>query len=98
MTKISDEMPLIGCVQHDCAACKAGRADKWFSVRDRLPSNERMVLIMYRSAPRADKGGRPSQHLARYSGGQWRFLVPRDKTKIPERVTHWMRLPKYPDA
>ena len=91
--------PLIGCVQHDCAACKAAeRYGKWIPVSERMPRSDRMVLIMYRSAPRNDKNGKPSQHLARYAGGQWRFLVPRDKTKLPERVTHWMPLPKFAAA
>ena len=74
------------------------KALTWTPVGERLPPNERMVLIMYRSAPRNDKSGRRSQHLARYAGSQWRFLVPRDQTKLPERVTHWMPLPRYPDA
>lgn len=72
---------------------------KWIACSDNLPDTDAPVLAAYRSQCRPRK--RLSGHgwsliLARYTGGEWRFLTPRQKTRLPERIRYWMPLPPPP--
>lgn len=55
-------------------------------VSERLPETDCRVLVLYQ----AGKSGSTRAMFARYSGGRWRFVDDRSKTRISERVTHWM--------
>jgi hypothetical protein len=65
---------------------------RWVDCAERLPGHDGRVLIVYRS-----KHGKRSMHVARYSGGEWRFIdKPPKRVMTPERVTHWMEEPALP--
>lgn len=77
----------------------------WISVKDRLPRDNprRAYLVCYKNGPhrtpRGVKGVKRTQRVIRfaiYSGGAWRFIAHSDKSRLPERVTHWMPKPKLP--
>lgn len=96
----------IGCVQHDCDECRRRKREEWVSVNDRLPKDDprRRWMVCYQNpkhyapkdyhnpARRTDRVAIP----AIYSGGAWRFIDVRDKTRLSERVTHWRPWPKLP--
>lgn len=63
----------------------------WVPVRRQLPREGVRVLISYES-----RTGHRRVIFAIHSGGEWRFLEPRDKSKLPERITHWADEPKPP--
>lgn len=70
----------------------------WIPVGERLPKNGVRVLVAYKKRFRKDRPGtRYSIFDARFSGGAWRFLAPALKTRLSERVTHWMPMPKAPN-
>lgn len=78
---------------------------EWIDCRERLPRDNprRAYLICYRNAPhRTPPGVKGVKRNARcirfaiYSGGAWRFLSAADKSRLSERVTHWMPKPRLP--
>jgi hypothetical protein len=77
----------------------------WISVTERLPRDNprRVYLVCYHNGlhrtPKGVKGVKRTARVIReavYSGGAWRFITPHDKTRLSERVTHWMRFPSLP--
>lgn len=76
-------------------------AERWMPVSERLPKNSNRVLVAYRKSFnlfRTIKANRWQVYESRYSGGAWRFLSPSLKNRVSRHVTHWMPLPKAPDA
>ena len=79
-------------------AYKKGYEDgkpKWISVKDRLPEDEELVLILYKNGAM----------FVGYCGKQycdferrWRIKTALNSTKLLNlgRVTHWMPLPEPP--
>lgn len=85
------------------SASTNGSDGVWISVTERLPKNDKRVLIAYRPGAHARPDGtlrkNPWQIMfSRYSGGQWRFLYPGEKTRKSERVRYWMPFPKVPKS
>jgi len=78
----------------------AARRD-WIPVGERLPETSDFVLVVYKATAKRHHSQRRKQRpgprvttmWARYSGGAWRCLP---GTRKPERITHWMPLPKVP--
>lgn len=72
----------------------------WISVTERLPESVDTVLIAYQSAYHASNKIQKmrgwSVLMARYAGGEWRFLTPKQKTRLPERIRFWMPIPDHP--
>lgn len=69
----------------------------WISVKDKLPEDDRKVLIVYRGGWKANYRRAHWVRLSRYAGGKWRFLEPAMILAKPERVTHWQDLPDVPE-
>lgn len=67
-------------------------SDKWESCAEQLPANNFPVLVAYLSETKR----KWSVIQARYSGGEWRFLTKRHKSRIQERILYWMSLPEPP--
>ena len=68
----------------------------WICIDERLPSTDARVLVVYKAGPGYCGSGSKSAHFARFVAGQWRFLDLHDKSRLPERVTHWMPVPRLP--
>jgi hypothetical protein len=73
----------------------------WTNVQDALPRDGRIVLVVYmRPIRRTGKAPTDRQKVlfALHSGGAWRFLEPRHKAMVGDRITHWMPKPPVPAA
>lgn len=70
-------------------------AREWKSA-DRPPSGNAPVLVAYNAMWKPSRQKHWAVLIARFSGGQWRFLNKKDKTRRPERIRFWMPLPKPP--
>lgn len=68
----------------------------WIHVEDDLPANAKTVLVAYNGMWKPARQRHWAVLMARYSGGQWRFLDKRTKSRKPERVRYWMPIPRVP--
>ena len=68
----------------------------WIRVDVRLPAEDVRVLVVYKAGQGYGSGGSKSVHFARFAGGQWRFVARNEKSRLPERITHWTPIPRLP--
>lgn len=68
----------------------------WIAVTERLPRNSKRVLVAYNGMWKPSRRSHWAVLEAKYSGGEWRFLHPRHKSRKSERVRFWMPIPKPP--
>lgn len=59
----------------------------------RPPSGKAAVLVAYNGMWKPSRKRHWTVLLAKFSGGKFRFLTTKDKTRKPERVKYWMPLP-----
>lgn len=78
----------------DMAKSTLAPAQKWISVKDRLPDREQSVLLLCKN-----KAMFTGCHFLDYNNeSRWRIHTALNSTKLLNRgrVTHWMPLPKPP--
>ena len=64
---------------------------EWISVKDRLPKNIGLYLVLEKHWI----NGSPCRRIAKWNTVDW-FTADRKSKEITPRVTHWMPLPEPP--
>lgn len=72
----------------------------WIPVAEALPQDDFPVIVAYLPGfHKSTKQNRPrswSITVARFSGGEWRFIIPKQKTRLPSRIKFWQPSPTPP--
>jgi hypothetical protein len=74
-----------------CKQIKGVTVQEWISVKDRLPKNIGLYLVIEKHWI----DGSPCRRIAKWNTVDW-FTADRKSKEITPRVTHWMPLPQPP--
>ena len=78
------------------------RNEKWIRAKDMEPQkNGHYITIVHRVAPEELGGNEKRIKILRWNNGDWKYPIhfPISINEVvTEKVTHWMKLPKFPDG